>query len=528
VQLDIGSVIAGKYQLVRLLGRGAMGEVWLATHDTLGGDFAVKLVATSDDIEADTASGRFQMEAQIAAKLSRKTRHIVSVSDHGEENGVAYLVMEALEGESLDTRIKREGRLSLAETAAIVMQICRALTLAHDEGIFHRDLKPANIFLTKDEDGHLLVKLLDFGIARARTPFKTRSPFMTSKDMVLGTPSYMSPEQARGLDSLDHRCDLWALSTCAFEALATRIPFDGKTVEDIFLSICTFRVVPLSSLRPDLPPAAEAFFTKAFASEIDARFRSAEELSQAFVSLVLPEDLEPFIGVSSSRRLPAAPTAPVAPIAPVAPAAKPSPATAEAPLVSPNTAAREETGRGADVIEPPTQKHGPPAVRVDTGSMAAAGLPTRRSGFVAGGLVALLALAGVAIVAMRTSSSSASAAEAVTTTDPRPPTTTAAPPSMDPPDAPDPVVPAATEESTASPTASSASAKKDRTKAGTGVAKSAPAAQIAPSVTRPSSGSAPAAAPSPTAAPAPTAPTAPTGATAAPAKKGPHDKAEVF
>src|ERR1043165_6281032 len=129
-----------------------MGEVWAATHNSLGGEFAVKLVETADDIEAETAAGRFQLEEQIAAKLSRRTRHIVNVSDHGEEGGTAYLVMELLEGESLETRVKRGGQLDLPEAVAIVMQVCRALTLAHDEGIFHRDLKPANIHLGKDED----------------------------------------------------------------------------------------------------------------------------------------------------------------------------------------------------------------------------------------------------------------------------------------------------------------------------------------------------------------------------------------
>ena len=278
-----------------------MGEVWLATHNTLGGEFAIKLVETTDDIEAETAAGRFQLEAQIAAKLSRRTRHIVSVSDHGEEGGLAYLVMELLEGESLEARVKRVGCLDLPEVAAILMQVSRALSLAHEEGIFHRDLKPANVFLTKDEDGKLLVKLLDFGIARTKKPFRTRSPFATSKDMVLGTPSYMSPEQARGLDTLDYRCDLWALAVVAYEALTKRIPFEGDTVEDIFLSICTFRVVPALARRSDLPPAVEEFFKKAFAPKLEDRFASALELTAAFEQLVSPEALEAAIGGPPAR-----------------------------------------------------------------------------------------------------------------------------------------------------------------------------------------------------------------------------------
>ena len=296
MEIDVGQLVAGKYELVRLIGKGAMGEVWLATHDSLGGEFAIKLVKPSDDVDDDNAAGRFQLEAQISAKLSRRTRHIISVSDHGEENGLAYLVMELLEGESLEQRIQRSGALSLAETVAVVMQISRALEQAHNEGIFHRDLKPANVFVTRDEDGRMLVKVLDFGIARSKKPFRTRSPVMTGKDMVLGTPSYMSPEQARGLDSLDHRCDLWALSVVAYEALTGDIPWEGTTVEDIFLSICTHRVRPLRSLRSDLPLSLEALFERSFAEKLADRFATAPELSRAFEELVDPELVEAAAG----------------------------------------------------------------------------------------------------------------------------------------------------------------------------------------------------------------------------------------
>jgi serine/threonine-protein kinase len=311
MDIDVGKKIAGKYELVRLLGKGAMGEVWLATHDSLGGEFAVKLVRPSDDIEDETAAGRFQLEAQVSAKLSRKTRHIVSVSDHGEEDGLAYLVMEVLEGESLEARLKRE-RLDLPEVVGIVSQIGRALSIAHAEGIFHRDLKPANVYLTKDEDGRLLVKLLDFGIARVGPggkPMRTRSPFATGKDMVLGTPSYMSPEQARGLDSLDYRCDVWALAVVAYEALTRKIPWSGETVEDIFLSICTHKFVPIRTHRAELPAEIEAIFTRAFAAKLAQRFAHASELAQAFETLVAPEDVDAAIGgraYPSSRRLEAA------------------------------------------------------------------------------------------------------------------------------------------------------------------------------------------------------------------------------
>ena len=301
-QIDVGQIVAGKYELVRLLGKGAMGEVWLARHGSLGGEFAIKLVRPEAQEADESAVARFQQEAQVSAKLSRKTRHIVSVSDHGEDRGLAYLVMEALEGESLDTRIARDGQLELPEAAAVVTQIARALGQAHAEQIVHRDLKPANVFLTRDEDGRLLVKLLDFGIARATRPGSKRSPFATGKDMVLGTPSYMSPEQARGLETLDHRGDLWALAVVAYEMLTGTIPWQGETIEDIFLSICTHEWTPILSRRPDLPPELEGFFARAFAEKLNARFRTAAELSEAFVALAGP------LGIDAIRA--AAPSSP--------------------------------------------------------------------------------------------------------------------------------------------------------------------------------------------------------------------------
>jgi eukaryotic-like serine/threonine-protein kinase len=352
--IDVGQIIAGKYELVRLLGQGAMGTVWLARHDTLGGEFAIKLVDTEGEIaEEEGAAGRFQLEAQLSAKLSRRTRHIVSVSDHGEEDGLAYLVMELLEGESLEARIKRGEPLSVGLTAAILIQIARALSIAHAEGVFHRDLKPGNIFLSNDEDGRLLVKLLDFGIARSVKPVTTRSAFATGKDMVLGTPSYMSPEQARGLPGLDHRCDVWALAAVAYEALTGNIPWNGETVEDIFLSICTHRVVPIRERRADLPEAIDSFYVRAFSTKIEDRFQTAEELVAEFAGLADPAELEASLGPAvlvpiSDPRLPVATAGAAEPQTTAAKeaAGPPQPSRRDAPLGSdPDMAISEPTGR---------------------------------------------------------------------------------------------------------------------------------------------------------------------------------------
>ncbi len=283
MKVEPGQLIGGKYELERLLGKGSMGEVWRARHATLEDSYAVKLI---DVRRVPDAAGRFQLEAHIAAKLSKKTRHIVSVTDHGEDDQIAYLVMQLLDGVSLEQRIEEAAPLPTSEVATIVTQVARALKHAHDEGFVHRDIKPANIFLTKDEDGRTVVKVLDFGIARSRTKVATRSPFATAKDTVVGTPSYMSPEQTLGIQAVDHRCDLWSLAVVAYEALSKELPFEGETLQEVLINIGIGREIPLRVRRDDLPDAVYRFFEMAFADELEERFASATDLATTFARAV--------------------------------------------------------------------------------------------------------------------------------------------------------------------------------------------------------------------------------------------------
>jgi serine/threonine-protein kinase len=284
---DPGAVIGGKYELVKLLGRGSMGEVWCARHRTLDELVAVKLLAHSFEdgaFEAPAnAAARFRLEAQLAARLSRKTRHIVRVTDHGEDHGVAYLVMELLEGETLEARLLRRPKLPVGEVADLVAQMCRALVVAHEEGIVHRDLKPANVFLASDEDGRTLVKLLDFGIARTMYPRRVAQSFATGDGLVFGTPGYMSPEQARAADP-DARCDLWALATVAYQALTGDLPVPGATTEEMFANLHAFRVIAVHERAPELSAEFGPFFQRAFAPRMADRHASAAELGAAFAS----------------------------------------------------------------------------------------------------------------------------------------------------------------------------------------------------------------------------------------------------
>jgi serine/threonine-protein kinase len=301
MEIDVGQAIGGKYELVRLLGRGSMGEVWLAHHRTLGENVAVKLLTQSsaaqpqrDGLEdGATAAARFRFEAQVAARLSRKTRHIVRVTDHGEEEGLPYLVMELLEGETLEALLAREGPLPLEVVTALASQIGRALGQAHAEGVFHRDLKPANVFLARDEEGKLLAKLLDFGIARAihvhRHPHRAGpSAFATGKGVIFGTPSYMSPEQARGSSKLDHRCDLWALAAIVYESLTGETPIEGTDTDQVMQNLCAGRTRPRRIGSQGNPDALDPFFERAFAEEITLRFQTAAELGEALEAASAP------------------------------------------------------------------------------------------------------------------------------------------------------------------------------------------------------------------------------------------------
>ncbi len=261
-----------------------MGAVWLANHTTLGEHVALKLMdPTTEAItaeDASTSAARFRFEAQIAARLSRKTHHVVRVTDHGHDGPVPYLVMELLEGQTLEQALLR-GPMQIAEVSEIVTQIARGLEAAHAEGILHRDLKPANVFLANVGEGRVIVKLLDFGVARGRGAQRFGTPFSTARGLIVGTPGYMSPEQAAASE-LDVRADVWSLAAIAYEALTGELPIVGVDPDHMLSNLRAFRTVPLRHRRPDLPEALDRLFQRAFAPGIDARHSSCAELALAF------------------------------------------------------------------------------------------------------------------------------------------------------------------------------------------------------------------------------------------------------
>jgi len=273
----VSGLVAGKYEVVRLIGRGGMGSVWEGRHASLGTKVAVKFI-DREHAESEEARSRFVTEARAAATI--ETRHAIRIFDHGmTDEGRPYIVMELLVGEALDARIDRLGHVSLHETARVLGQVCRALQRAHDAGIIHRDLKPENIFLVHaTDDDEETAKVLDFGIAKILGPPGESLTSSTKTGAVLGTPYYMSPEQARGLKHLDHRSDLWSLGVIAYRCVTGQLPFEGESVGDLLVKICTSTPPRPSTTMPGLPPSFDGWFQKALAREPGDRFASASEL----------------------------------------------------------------------------------------------------------------------------------------------------------------------------------------------------------------------------------------------------------
>ena len=276
-----GAMVTPSVRLVRELGAGGMGSVWIADHLTLHTQVVVKFVAQALATDAATVA-RFSREASAAAKV--KSPHVVQVFDHGiADGGVPYIVMELLEGEDLGGRLARVGTLSPRHVSEIVTQICKALSRAHQSGVVHRDIKPHNIFLCDVGSDEVFVKLLDFGIAKAGDVEGMAS---TRTGAALGTPYYMSPEQAIGAKTLDHRTDLWSLAVVALEAMTGRRPFEGETIGALALAIHHAPLPVPSQFDPRLPKSLDAWFLKACARDPEARFANAKEMSDALADAV--------------------------------------------------------------------------------------------------------------------------------------------------------------------------------------------------------------------------------------------------
>lgn len=272
----IGSVLEGAYRIDRLLGEGGMGAVYAATQLRLDKPVAVKVMARDLARNAE-AMERFRREARITSALGHP--HIVQVFDFSTtETGEPFIAMEFLDGEDLEHRIRRKGQLDAREILHIVRQVAAALMAAHGKGIVHRDLKPANIYLLHAAGEDDFVKVLDFGISK----ITTSSTQLTRPMAVVGTPNYMSPEQAEGKnEDIDERTDQWALAVITWECLTGELLFVGDSPMAILLQIVNKPPQPLLPKAPDLPPQVENVLMRALARDKRDRYASVSDFASA-------------------------------------------------------------------------------------------------------------------------------------------------------------------------------------------------------------------------------------------------------
>ena len=306
-------LIAGRYQLEDLIGKGGMAEVWRARHLALNSYVAIKFLQGAS-AQNESTRRRFTTEAQVTAQL--KSQHAVQVFDFGvTDEGQPYLVMELLEGETLGRRLEREGRLSVVDTARLLGQSARALHRAHQLGIVHRDFKPDNIVIGADDEGRDYVKVVDFGIAKlvgdlepaSQAPVamdpsaSARTPF-TKTGAILGTPFYMAPEQVQNAADVDLRADIWAFGVVAFECLTGCTPFSGDTLFELFQRIARGEHPDADKLEPTVPPGFHEWFEIACAPAPAKRFGDAQTAwKKLLVALECGKvDLDPSIGRSMS------------------------------------------------------------------------------------------------------------------------------------------------------------------------------------------------------------------------------------
>lgn len=286
-------IVAGKYRLLALIGKGGMGSVWRADHLALRSLVAIKLVEPAVLTHPD-AHSRFLREAQAAASL--RSPHVVQILDYGVDGELPYIVMELLEGESLASRLERLGKLTPRATAELMSQVCRAIARAHENGVVHRDLKPDNIFITANDDSEI-VKVLDFGIAKHTFP---GGHGMTQTGTVLGTPYYMSPEQTEGAKDVDFRSDLWALSVIAYECVVGQRPFDGDSIGALTLAICV-RPAPIPSQNGWVPSGFDSWFARGICRDRLGRFESARELAASLRRVCGLEESERIAGAQGLK-----------------------------------------------------------------------------------------------------------------------------------------------------------------------------------------------------------------------------------
>ncbi|MFK7992266.1 MAG: serine/threonine-protein kinase [Sandaracinaceae bacterium] len=283
---DLSGQVFGNYRVLSRLGEGGMGAVYLAHHQLIDKQVVIKVLHPEMAKRPEFVE-RFHREAKAATSIGHE--HIVDVTDMGQlPDGSPFIVMEYLEGRSLGDLLLDEGALPIGRAIRLVQQVCDALAAAHDKGIIHRDMKPDNV-LVLERRGEDFVKVLDFGISKFLADEEQIK--LTQTGMAMGTPSYMSPEQTQGLDTVDHRTDLYAVGVMLYELLSGDVPFTASTYAALILKAVTEPPPPLREARPDVPETLEAVVLSALAKKPEGRPADLRVLSDAlapFSSLDAP------------------------------------------------------------------------------------------------------------------------------------------------------------------------------------------------------------------------------------------------
>lgn len=273
-----GEVFAGKYRVERVLGEGGMGVVVCATRVALGDQVAVKFLR-AELVRSSERVSRFMREAQAAVKI--RSDHVIRIIDvDTAEGGHPFIAMDLLEGEDLAQRVAR-GRLPVAEAVEILLQACDAVAAAHRAHVIHRDLKPANLFLTRRPNGDPVVKVLDFGISKFTEDEGLMTGVVTRTSSMLGSPTYMSPEQLRSSRDVDERTDVWSIGVIAYELIAGRPPFDFGNVPELCAAILGAPAPSLKAARPSVPAALDAVVARCLQKDPDQRYADVHQLADA-------------------------------------------------------------------------------------------------------------------------------------------------------------------------------------------------------------------------------------------------------
>lgn len=277
----VGDVIGGKYRLDALVGSGGMGLVYAATHVSLDQSVALKFVR-HDPKTDETATVRLLREARVVAGL--KSEHVARVHDVGLlDDGAPYLIMELLEGSTLEALVRTEGPLSVADASECIIQACHALGEAHSLGVVHRDVKPSNLFRTLDSAGQMRLKVIDFGISRARPGTEPGEAQPTRTGAFLGSPPFMSPEQILEAKDVDARSDVWSLGVVLYFLLSARLPFEAPSLLELMTRIAYEEPAPLTGTREDVPAGLAEIVARCMRKERDERFATVGELADALV-----------------------------------------------------------------------------------------------------------------------------------------------------------------------------------------------------------------------------------------------------